>query len=734
MRLFFLILICYVSLAAYDAKEILLLHSYNKGLKWSDGMSSGVEEVMKEYPDYELTTEYMDSKKIDSPEYLKELFDLYVKKFSKRKYKALIVADNYAYEFALKHHKELFNNTPIIFCGVEGFNEKSITPALKHYVTGVIEYKDIRSNLKLINQLYPSLELIYIISDDSYSSLAIEEQIINESNDFKEKFSVVFDNKIDFEKIDEKIHSLPKNSAILFTSFYKDMHGTYIPYHELQEFFKRTPFPIFALNKIHLGEGVMGGIMINPFDQGYYAAKKAFQIIKGEDPANIPIEILKSHLYFDYPVLKRFNITLNDIPADSTVINGTKSFYEEHTRFVENVFAVMPFLLILFVVLLFNIIKRIKLEKELVRQNKLDHVLLNNIQSAIFWKRNNGIIVGCNDLLCQITEKNRNEIIGFPVSAIMPNVCAQISTIPLNDSMSEEVNIQLSTGEKLDFSVRRTHYTDETNKEAGIVTILTDITDKKRIDTEHKRHEQFVIQRSKQSEVGEMITSIAHQWKTPLVEISAIAQTLLYKRRKQILEEEDTHQFVDDIMTQVQYMSNTIDDFRAFIRPSARQTLFDTKEAISGLLNVVKHNLKYNYIALVINEHKPHPLLAYGYPNEFKQCLLNIINNAKDGILKKRETKETEGIISIELDCDDSSIYLTISDDGCGIDEKEIETIFEPFMSTKPTGDGFGLYMARLIIEDKMNGKIVASKNKVGGISIVITIPKAKELDETISA
>lgn len=63
---------------------------------------------------------------------------------------------------------------------------------------------------------------------------------------------------------------------------------------------------------------------------------------------------------------------------------------------------------------------------------------------------------------------------------------------------------------------------------------MTDITEKKKVDTEHKRHEQFVVQRSKQSEVGEMIASIAHQWKTPLVEISAIAQELIYKRRKKL--------------------------------------------------------------------------------------------------------------------------------------------------------------------------------------------------------
>jgi len=93
-----------------NANEILLLHSYNKGLKWTDGISEGVEEVLKKYPRYELTTEYMDSKKVESEHYEQELLVLYRKKFAHRTYKAVIAADNYAYEFTLKYHSELFTN------------------------------------------------------------------------------------------------------------------------------------------------------------------------------------------------------------------------------------------------------------------------------------------------------------------------------------------------------------------------------------------------------------------------------------------------------------------------------------------------------------------------------------------------------------------------------------------------------------------------------------------------
>ncbi|ARU48888.1 Sporulation kinase A [Sulfurospirillum diekertiae] len=628
--------------------EILLIHSYNKGLKWSDGISRGIEDIMLKHPQYELTTEYMDSKKIESENYFDELLDLYRKKFRNRQYNAIIVADNYAYDFVLKYHRELFPNTPVIFCGVENFNPKELDTYLKKYVTGVIEYKDIRTNLELIYQLFPATKMVYIISDDAYSSLAIKEQIIDESNNFQDKFRVVFDNKIDFNKIDEKIDKLPKHSVILFTSFYRDMYGVYIPYHRLRSFFQRSKFPVFALNHIHLGEGIIGGYMINPYDQGALAAKKAFELINGKKIASVPIETPSSSYFFDNNILRKYGIPLSDVPSPAEVINGVESFYEKHRRFVENAFALMPLLLLLTTILVLNIIKRISLEKELLRQGKLDYVLLNNIQSAIFWKANDGKILGCNDLLCEILERDKIDIIGKNVQEIMPGFCDKIQEVPLDCPTSAEIVMKMPFKDKIIFSVRRTYYTDENNQEAGVVTILTDVTEKRRIETERKRHEQFVIQRSKQSEVGEMIASIAHQWKTPLVEISAIAQELIYKRRKKVLGEEDTQKVVDDIMTQVKYMSNTIDDFRQFIKPSSTQTAFDVREAIDTLLSVVNHNVKYNYITINIVQPSKEPLLAFGYPNEFKQCVLNIINNAKDSIVKKRERVRIQ-MVSLKL-------------------------------------------------------------------------------------
>lgn len=719
--LFFLIL---TTLFANNSKEILLLHSYNSGLKWSDGITSGVKEVFDKYPNYELTIEYMDSKKIDTKEYLQTLTSLYEKKFSNRKYDVIITADNYAYEFALQNHKKLFNSSNIVFCGVENFVKSSIPKDLEKYITGVVEYKDIKNNIKLIKELIPNLNIIYIISDSAYSSLAIKEQILEDIKEFEKDTKIIFDNQIDMDTLSQKVNSLPQNSAVLFTSLYKDKNEKYITYSQIRDFFNSSKYPVFALNKIHLGEGIVGGIMVNPLEQGSMAAKKSVEVIEGKKPTEIDISIPNSKYYFDYEVLKKYKIDNSKIPVLSTIINEPISFFERNRKFIDSAFVLMPLLILLIIGLIVNIFKRVSLEIKLVEQSKLDNVLLNNIRGAIFWKSKENKLLGCNEAFCKLVDLQKEQILGKDINEILPELCSKINK---HDFFIHEFETTIKIkNETLNVLIRRKQYFNKKDEEAGVVTVIHDITDFKKLQEQNKKDEQFIIQRSKLSEIGEMMTSIAHQWKAPLIEISTIAQELLYKRSKKEFSKEDAQEFVDEIMTQVSYMTKTIDDFRDFIKPSLKKSRFEINSSIDELLKIIEHNIKYNYIKIDVSYENNQIFKVFGYENEFKQAILNIINNAKDAILKRRLIQKVDGLIKIDVYSKNSDICIEIKDNGIGIEEEKLEKIFEPFFTSKENGDGFGLYMVKLIVEDKMNGKIKAIKSD-DGANILITL-KSEEV------
>ena len=724
--LLLLLFLSTISLA--QNKEILLLHSYNKGLKWSDGISKGINDVFSKYPEFEITTEYMDSKKNNSPEYFDALLNLYEKKFAGRSYEVIIAADNFAFEFALKYANRFFLDTPIVFCGVENFDPTQISQYnAQDITTGVVEYKEVEESLKLIKKLIPNLNTIYIISDKSYSSMRIKEQIFEAKKRMAGDINIIYDNEVLLETMPEILKKLPKRSALLFTSLYRDKNEKYVPYSMLRSFFKQSPVPIFALTSIHLGEGIVGGIMVNPVEQGREAAKKAIKIYEGVEPGLIPISTPPARAMFDYEVAKNGHISLDSIPLSATLINKPLGFLEKNREFVNSVFTLSPLLVGFMLALAFGLYKKTVLEEQLRAQGELDSVLLNTIQSAIFWRSYEGVLLGCNEALCKLLNRQKSEIIGQHMSLVVPAFYAYMQEDDKHFLTDLEIPYIDVNGKELRLMVRRKRF------EKGVVTIVTDITQMRQIEREYKRHEQFVLQRSKQAEVGEMLASIAHQWKTPLIEISAIAQSLIYAQKKSEISHAKAKEFSKDIMDQVTYMTKTIDDFRAFIKPSTKAEVFSLKEALESILAILSHTLKYNYINISFTcKEFEHPM-AYGYPNEFKQTLLNIINNAKDSILSKRkEGRESLGIC-IDLFPRANQWVISIEDDGAGFDNKALPHVFDPFYSTKKNGDGFGLYMAKLIIEDKMHGKILAS-NHENGAKITIYLEKSVELKDENTA
>lgn len=239
------------------------------------------------------------------------------------------------------------------------------------------------------------------------------------------------------------------------------------------------------------------------------------------------------------------------------------------------------------------------------------------------------------------------------------------------------------------------------------------------LQIKNAKNQEFLIQQSKLAEIGEIISSIAHQWKEPLIEISTLVQEYIFSHKRTKDEDE---KYVKNIMSQIYYMTDTINDFQNFIKPSTKKTSFNIKDAIVKMMNIIEHNMKYNYIDININIEDKTKLIISGYHNELMQSLLNIVNNAKDSILKKRESdKKFKGKIDLNISNYLNYAQIEISDNGGGIDEKDMKKIFDPYYTTKNKGHGIGLYMTKVIIEDKMGGSISVI-NKTNGANFIIRL------------
>jgi signal transduction histidine kinase len=246
---------------------------------------------------------------------------------------------------------------------------------------------------------------------------------------------------------------------------------------------------------------------------------------------------------------------------------------------------------------------------------------------------------------------------------------------------------------------------------------------KLKVEDEVKKNrdkDQILIQQSKLASMGEMLGNIAHQWRQPLNNVSLILQFLRDNYKNEAVSSEKLDKFMNRANTHIEYMSETIDDFKNFYKPSKVQNKFSVKECINTLLYMVKNQYESENIKIEFNSND---IIITNYENELKQALLNILNNAKDAILSKKEDKNFDALINISLIHEDKNLKIEISNNGGTIKDDIIDRIFETYFTTKfeHQGTGIGLYMTKSIIETNMKGKIEVENIK-DGVKFIITL------------
>ncbi len=224
---------------------------------------------------------------------------------------------------------------------------------------------------------------------------------------------------------------------------------------------------------------------------------------------------------------------------------------------------------------------------------------------------------------------------------------------------------------------------------------------------EHK--DKMIIQQSKMASMGEMLDNIAHQWRQPLSAITSLASGLKIQKELGILEDGDIQTTADKIVSSAQYLSQTIEDFRGFLRKDKELRSFDLSAVVEKSLKIVEGT--FNGIA--VNLDCQENLKVDGYPNELVQAILNILNNARD-VLSERIIENK--VIDIEITSNEKFAIIEIGDNAGGIPSEYLDKIFDSDFTTKgEKGTGIGLYMTKQIIMN-MGGTIEAFNNKQGAV------------------
>jgi PAS domain S-box-containing protein len=369
---------------------------------------------------------------------------------------------------------------------------------------------------------------------------------------------------------------------------------------------------------------------------------------------------------------------------------------------------------LIFLIIYFMYYWNNRLKKEVHKQTEELFISKNDLQTTfdglsylMIVVDKNCIISNVNKAFCQFWGLGRAEAIGASCNLYKDLICLNCDNCCNRQTFLDGIE------EKYDISYNDRFFSVDTfpieDKKKKIIKTLFVIKDVTAI----KITEKQLLQADKMVAVGQLAAGVAHEIRNPL----GLIRSYSYVLKGQIKEEnERIKKCIHVIETSVDRASNIIDNLLNFSRMSNdTHEKLNMKEFTEEILNLEMKTLELHNI--ILKQDYEENMIYFVNVESLKHILINLISNAIDAM-------SDGGTLIVKCSKLDEKLVYEISDTGAGIKEEDLENIFHPFFTTKPTGKGTGLGLYIVYNEvEKCGGKIKVSSEHAKGSTFKVILP-----------
>jgi two-component system sensor histidine kinase PilS (NtrC family) len=204
--------------------------------------------------------------------------------------------------------------------------------------------------------------------------------------------------------------------------------------------------------------------------------------------------------------------------------------------------------------------------------------------------------------------------------------------------------------------------------------------------------------------IGEMAAGLAHEIKNPLASLTGSIQIL----REEIPPNPDHEKLMHIILREADRLNSLLGDFLMFVKPPAGKVKPIELHLVIEEAVILLTRDRSNCSRITVSKNLIPDIWVSIDPSHLRQAFWNLLLNAI-------ESMPEEGTLHIEMEThQDKRVTVSISDTGCGMSGKQIESIFDPFYTTKPNGTGLGLSIVHRILESYGIKVEIESQEDVG--------------------
>src|SRR5262245_42110064 len=337
---------------------------------------------------------------------------------------------------------------------------------------------------------------------------------------------------------------------------------------------------------------------------------------------------------------------------------------------------------------------RDELLAEVSALRRTSRALLESISEGILLIDTSGRITLANRAAERMFGYDRDELLGQTLEVLLPDRLRETHRAHRSGYFAEPRVRPMGSG--LDLAGRRKDGAEfpvevslsylQAPDGITAMALITDITERKRVEGELRRQRETLYQTEKLAALGTLTAGIAHEMNNPLGIITSRIEVMLLDAEEHNL----PAQVLADLRVlhrATQRVARIATNLRSFARQTPRDhTTIDLNVVVQETLLLMKKPLEAERIELVTSLD---PALApiMGDPSTLQQVLLNLVTNAREAMSSGGEIRIETGPAAAR----DGWVQLVIADTGPGISPEDLSKVFDPFFTTKPSGTGLGL-------------------------------------------
>ncbi|CDT68381.1 putative Metal dependent phosphohydrolase [Vibrio coralliirubri] len=313
----------------WDIKRILVLHSYEPSYQWTADFQKGIDSAFSQsQTEVKLSIEYLDSKRVHSPEYYDSLAHYLRAKYAGYKFDGVIATDDNAANFLESLPNLIDRSTPVVAAGINDFSTDMY--AVSDRATVLYENDQIDVNIKLISKLRPNLKNLYFVNDYSVTSELIHKEMNRMMAEFP-NINLVEIRDLSLEHTSQFLEGISADDAVLLSHYNTELkQGVYHTYQEIADTLsKASAAPVFALWQFYISGDVLGGYVNHSQSMG----EEAVDALDKYLPLGFTTPLTpgdNKRFVFNYPAMKRYGISAKALPDEAVFINEPSSFIRKN--------------------------------------------------------------------------------------------------------------------------------------------------------------------------------------------------------------------------------------------------------------------------------------------------------------------------------------------------------------------------------------------------------------------